>query len=239
MPVIPGLPRQRVLAGRVPRRVDEVVAQVGGVGDLVERQLVDPPERDQPAGQPRRRRDDVGVDRLAAAEHRLDLGEVLVVVVERLGVGHVDAGRLDEPVDGADGVALGGVDVLGPVLEVQLAARRRSRRRRAGSPGADASSRRRSRAARAGRSPAAPSSAGRWRAAGAGSSTWAGVSRVRWTHRLFSLSESRLDLVDVGVAGAGLRRPAGEQEGGAGLHVSVNGRAGVGGTAGRRRGRRR
>ena len=116
---------------------DEVGAQVRRVRDLVERKLVDPAQLDEPAGQPRRRGDDVGVDRVAAAEHRLDLGEVLVVVVERLGVLHVDAGRLDEPVDRAGQAVLGRVDVRRPVLEVQAvpAAPARETNHRAAVPG--------------------------------------------------------------------------------------------------------
>ena len=52
----------------------------------------------------------------------MDLGEVLVVVVVRLGVLHVDAGGFDEPVDRAGHAVLGGVDVGRPVLEVQRVA---------------------------------------------------------------------------------------------------------------------
>ena len=123
----------------------QVGPQVGGVGHLVERQLVDPAEGDQPTRQPARRGDDVRFDRVAPAEHRLDDGEVLVVVVERVRVAHRDARRLDEAVDGADDPVLRQVDVLGPVLEEQLAAlaaggggaRRRRSRRRAGGRRAD------------------------------------------------------------------------------------------------------
>ena len=80
-----------------------------------------PAEVDEPRRHPVGRRDDVGADVAPGDEVGLDLGEVLVVVVEVLGVGEVDARLL------ANRSTRLLVDVGGPVVEWTRRCRRHRR----------------------------------------------------------------------------------------------------------------
>ena len=82
---------------------EQVGLDVRHVG-LVE--LLDPAEPDHPGGHPVGEHDDVAADRLAAAELVLDLAEELVVVVDVVVVGDVDAGLRLELLEGGHRLAL-------------------------------------------------------------------------------------------------------------------------------------
>ena len=116
-----GLPRQAVDRAVVPGLVEETLLEVDAVGDPIQRERFDPPERLEPGGHPVGGADDVVVDHAPSADHRLQDAVVdLVVVVEVLAVRHGDARGVGEPVDGSDRTVLGGIDVGLPVEDPHL-----------------------------------------------------------------------------------------------------------------------
>src|SRR5206468_6094799 len=114
------LPRQAVVAVRVPGRMPLYRLEVLDVRDGALVELLDPLLPDQQRGVARvvGHDDDVPADRLSAPELRLDLAEELFVAVDVLGVGDVDARLLLELVKGRMPLPLE-VHVVGPVREVQ------------------------------------------------------------------------------------------------------------------------